>query len=100
MEHEFNNRISAQRRLLQVINKKPWQEEDLFGLSYKAIERWIAANRLDPKLPIVGMVKEVSNKLFFLANKSQDQISEQYKMVRSQIVAACDEIRCELERSR
>ena len=29
---EFNNRIAAQRHVLQLVNKSKWGKEDLFGL--------------------------------------------------------------------
>ncbi len=96
MKHEFNNRITAQRELLKVINRKSWPAEDLFGLSAKAIDRWVRANQLNPQAALVRMVVGVSNKFFFLANKSQEQISEQYQLVRSEIVAACRDIEREL----
>ena len=60
MDHEFNNRISAQRKVLQVINQKPWLTEPLFGLSSKAIDRWIAVNRIDLNSAIVKMIKDVT----------------------------------------
>lgn len=96
MEYEFNNRISAQRNILRVINRKSWPMEALFGLSSKAIDRWVAVNRIDSNSAIVNMIKDVSAKLFFLANKSQDQVSEQYRLVRQEIINACKEIREEL----
>ena len=99
MEHEFNNRISAQRELLKVINRKSWPAEDLFGLSAKAIDRWVRANQLNPKAALVSMVVAVSDQLFFLANRSQEQISEQYQLVRSEIAAACHNIERELSLS-
>lgn len=99
MEREFNDRISAQRMLLRVINGKPWPAEDLSALSSKAIERWILANRIDPTALIVRLISQVSERLFFLANKSQDQVSEQYRAVRGEIAADCEKIRCALERN-
>jgi hypothetical protein len=97
MEPEFNNRVSAQRKILQIINRRRWGAEALFGLSSKAIDRWVVVNRIDPNSALLGMVKDVSAKLFFLANKSQDQVSEQYQLVRAEIIAACDDIQTELE---
>jgi hypothetical protein len=99
MDYEFNNRISAQRKILQVINRKPWATEALFGLSSKAIDRWVAVNRIDLNSAIVDMINDVSAKLFFLANKSQDQVSEQYQLVRAEIIAACDAIEGELKKA-
>lgn len=99
MENEFNDRISAQRKILQVVNQNPWVVEALFGLSSKAIDRWVAVNRIDINSAIVSMIKDVSAKLFFLANKSQDQVSEQYQLVRAEVIAACDGIQRELQKS-
>jgi hypothetical protein len=96
MQHEFNDRIAAQRAILRVINRKSWRTEQLFGLSSKAIDRWVSVNRIEPGSRLVKLVKNVSAKLFFLANKSQEQISEEYTMVRAEIISACDAITIEL----
>ena len=97
MQHEFNNRIAAQRAILRVVNRKPWGSEPLFGLSSKAIDRWVSVNRIEPNSRLVKLVKDVSAKLFFLANKSQEQVSDEYTAVRVEIIAACDAIKIELE---
>jgi hypothetical protein len=97
MHHEFNNRIAAQRTILRVVNRKPFGPEQLFGLSSKAIDRWVSVNRIEPTARIVGLVREVSSKLFFLANKSQQQISEEYSIVQGEIAAASYEIERELQ---
>ncbi|MEW6159833.1 MAG: hypothetical protein AB1813_20570, partial [Verrucomicrobiota bacterium] len=63
--NEFINRIDAQRRILQVVNSFKWETEELFGLSAKAIERWVAVNRIaEPRL--VDLVSQAAAKLFFL----------------------------------
>jgi hypothetical protein len=97
VQHEFNNRIAAQRAILRVVNRKPWGSEPLLGLSSKAIDRWVSVNRVEPDSHLVKLVKDVSAKLFFLANKSQEQISGEYTAVRAEIIAACDAIKIELE---
>jgi predicted transcriptional regulator len=97
VQHEFNNRIAAQRAMLRVINRKPRSGEQLFGLSSKAIDRWVSANRIEPSSRLVELIRDVSAKLFFLANKSQEQVSDEYIAVRVEIAAACDAIRVELE---
>ncbi|MGB8541024.1 MAG: hypothetical protein WCD49_05225 [Candidatus Acidiferrales bacterium] len=84
---EFNSRIEAQRQILQLVNRKKWEKEELFGLSNHAIDRWISVNRIDPESRLVGLVRSASSKLFFLANKSQEQVSEEYKAVSSEIVS-------------
>lgn len=83
--NEFSNRISAQRRILQIVNRKRWDKEELLGLSNKAIERWISINQINPSCYLVELIKAASSQLFFLANKSQEQISEDYKMISQEI---------------
>jgi hypothetical protein len=83
--NEFNSRITAQRQVLQLVNRKNWGKEELFGLSRKAIDRWIAVNRIDPESQLVKLIETASAKLFFLANKSQEQVSEEYKLASSEI---------------
>jgi hypothetical protein len=81
---EFTNRISAQREILKTINSQP-QREELFGLSSKAIDRWIAVNDVNNESCLVQLIKDASAKLFFLANKSQEQITEEYEELASEI---------------
>lgn len=76
--NEFNNRLAVQRRLLQLVNAKYGGKEELFGLSSKAIARWTAVNQIAPDDPLVGLIRSASERLFFLANRSQEQISEDY----------------------
>jgi hypothetical protein len=74
---EFINRITAQRDILNILNQSCWQEE-LFGLSSGAIDRWVTVNRLSITSEVVVLVKLAAEKLFFLANKSQEQVTEDY----------------------
>ncbi len=75
---EFNNRIDVQRDILNIVNGKRWTEE-LYGLSSGAIDRWIQVNNLDPSSHLVLTIYESAEKLFFLANKSQEQITDEYR---------------------
>ena len=90
---EFNNRIAAQRRILQIVNRNCHQDEELFSLSAKAIERWCLVNQLDPESKVPKLLTAASARLFFLANKSQEQISPEYIEKSKQI----DEIATELD---
>ena len=83
---EFNNRIAAQREILIVINSGSWQEE-LFGLSSGAIDRWMNANRLESGSALVELIHQAADKLFFLSNKSQEQITEDYKHLSREVSA-------------
>jgi len=89
---EFNNRIAAQRDILLALNDSDWQEE-LFGLSSGAIDRWITANRLEPTSDLVSLVRQAADKLFFLSNKSQEQITEDYKLLSHEVAALTEQIR-------
>jgi hypothetical protein len=59
----------------------------------------VSVNRIEPASRLVKLVRDISAKLFFLANKSQEQVSDEYTAVRAEIVAACDAIEIELEAS-
>ena len=66
---EFNNRIAAQRDILVAVNSVPWREE-LFGLS----------------------------KLFFLANKSQEQVTSEYKLLSLEVADLMSRIKNAVKR--
>lgn len=89
--NEFNNRIDAQRSILHSVNMAV-RDEELFGLSSKAIERWVSVNRLDPTSNLVRLVRAAAEQLFFLANKSQEQVTNEYKLKTERIVFLANEI--------
>lgn len=92
---EFQNRISAQRNILRIVNNIVWEEE-LFGLSNGAINRWIDQNQLSQNYQLVKLIKEAANQLFFLSNKSQEQITEDYKNLSNHVTMITDRIRQEI----
>lgn len=96
---EFRNRIAAQRQVLRIINRRQWRKEELFGLSCKAIERWILVNTIDPDCRVVELVKAISGKLFFLANKSQEQVSNDYGLISRGVAAISRWIEIEVSKS-
>lgn len=81
---EFNNRIAAQRDILLVVNSRK-QNEELFGLSSGAIDRWTAANHLQPNSALPCLIRQAAAKLFFLSNKSQEQITQEYRSLSSEV---------------
>lgn len=89
---EFNNRIAAQREILLDINSGSWQEE-LFGLSSGAIDRWMNANRLESDSALVELIRQAADKLFFLSNKSQEQVTEDYKLLSGEVSALTAQIK-------
>ncbi len=76
---EFNNRMDKQRQVLELVNSKHNGKEELYGLSKKAIERWLQLNGISFDDNVVTILFNISDKLFFLATKSQEQITEEYK---------------------
>lgn len=76
---EFANRIDSQRHILRRVNKRKWPAEPLVSLSSEAITRFSTANNLGKDCRLIQLLTEASNKLFFLANKSQEQVTEDYK---------------------
>lgn len=92
---EFNNRIAAQRDILLIVNCAKWKEE-LFGLSSGAINRWITANNLKDDSALVELIQKAADKLFFLSNKSQEQITEEYKTLSRDVSNITTEIELEV----
>ena len=93
--NEFTDRIAAQRAVLQIVNRDRSRREELFGLSRNAIDRWTVRNGLDPRSRLVLLVETASAKLFFLANKSQQQISDEYKFLAREIAQVAEQLRSE-----
>lgn len=82
---EFNNRMAAQRAVLAIVNQNDAFQEQLSGLSKKAIERWVGTNRIDPKGEVVTVLFQISSQLFFLAAKSQEQVTDDYRAIAANI---------------
>ncbi|MNK86671.1 hypothetical protein D3C87_1065890 [compost metagenome] len=95
---EFNNRIDAQRNILRIVNKCSWRAEGLSGLSNKAIDRWMLANQIDVTSRLAELIRAAGRALFFLANKSQEQVTDEYKHRSQEVVAITNEIATELGR--
>lgn len=93
---EFLNRIKAQSEMLRVVNSYPFTEE-LYGLSSGAIERWVISNSLVESSALVLLVKEVAGKLFFLANKSQEQVTNDYRDMSNEVMSLIEKTRATLE---
>lgn len=94
---EFNNRIAAQREILLTVNSAHWREE-LYGMSSGAIDRWLLANSVDRSSRLGSLLLEAAGKLFFLANKSQEQVTAEYRFRSSEVSRLTEEIRLALQR--
>jgi hypothetical protein len=77
MKAEFNSRVDLQREVIKILNQKDFKNK-LNGLSKPAIDSWFVNNNISNEL-LKNSLISISEKLFFIANKSQDQITEEYK---------------------
>lgn len=77
---DFFNRIKVQRRVIQIVNSSKLQFQ-IAGLSLSSIKKWAHDNSIEENSDIYTHLLLISSKLFFLSNKSQEQISEDYQMV-------------------
>ena len=82
---EFIDRMSAQRRVVQIVNGGKRHKEELFSLSSKAIDRWMLANSVTPESRLAELLRDASKQLLCLATKSQEQITEDYKQISSNV---------------
>jgi len=76
--NEFLNRVNTQRQILQIVNKKLSNFEPLYSLSDKAIRHWADINDQAHSSELISLLSKLSDKLFFLANKSQEQVTNDY----------------------
>lgn len=95
---DFNNRINIQRHVLTKVNTKILINEELSGLSIKAIERWTINNNINKNSNLVSILNKISELIFFLASHSQDQISESYTVNIDKIAILTEELETELKR--
>ena len=82
---KFNDRNAVQRRIIQAVNRKFKLREEIFSLSSNAIERWLSSNSIEKDSEISKLLYNASSKLFFLAAKSQEQVSDEYKLLSSEV---------------
>lgn len=82
---EFNDRMQTQRQVINLVNHKAQGKEELLGLSSKAIDRWVSKNAIDTSSGLVELLRTLSGELLCLATKSQEQISEEYRVRSSKI---------------
>jgi hypothetical protein len=90
---EFRSRMTAQREILAIVNGSSRSSEELCGLSAKAISRWVEANRVDPNSDRVRLVRRAADLLFFLATKSQEQVTDEYASRMEEVARVAEELR-------
>lgn len=95
---EFLNRITAQRRVINMINKEQKFSSPLVGLSVKSLQRWKQENSVSDNSEILKSLMMISSKLFFLANKSQEQITDEYKLLSKYVNELIDQLRDKIQK--
>jgi len=93
---EFNNRITARRTALKIVNGSGLFSESLLSLTEKAIDRWLKNNSVDAHNNIVQLLKSLSSTLFFLANKSQEHVTEDYKILSEKVNKQLSDLELEM----
>jgi len=96
---EFNDRMDAQRRVLEAVNRHGRFREELCGISRKAIERWIHANHINPTGDVAGILIKISSRLFFLSTKSQEQVAERYRVLSLQLQSLQRDLAAAIDRT-
>ena len=91
MKAEFNSRVDLQREVIKILNQKDFKNK-LTGLSKPAIDSWLINNNISNNL-LKNSLFIISEKLFFIANKSQDQVTEEYKNLQISVKTNIDELK-------
>lgn len=94
--YDFLNRVDAHRLVLELVNSIIWPNEPLMSLSKSSILRWVEVNEIVHKKKLISLLLKTSEKLFFLANKSQEQITEDYKSLSKEVNNLTDQIKSEI----
>ncbi len=96
---EFNNRIDAQRRILSLVNSSRNYQEELFGLSSGALDRWARVNGFGQENCLLILLKHAGATLFFLSNKSQEQVTDEYQSLSEEVEGLIGQIGAVANRS-
>jgi len=91
MKAEFNSRVDLQREVIKILNQKDFKNK-LNGLSKPTIDSWLVNNNISNDL-LKNSLFTISEKLFFIANKSQDQVTDEYKNLQISVKTNIDELK-------
>ena len=94
---EFNSRMEAQRKILNIVNTYRWKEQ-LAGLSQDAIRRWLRINVGRESDSISRLLIEVSTALMSLAIRSQEQVTDEYQSRSESVAEFTSQLKATLEK--
>lgn len=75
MRNTFLNKVSAERRVLSVINNRLSSDTQLTGLSSAAIRRWQGQMAFDHKSSVVSLLIQLAEKCQSLSDRSNETFS-------------------------
>lgn len=93
---EFMNRINTQRQIIKMINSTISKAEPLLSISKSAITRWSNNHNISLDSDLAKLLLQASDKLFFLANKSQEQVTNEYMYLSQEVALIINQIKAEL----
>lgn len=89
---EFLNRIDLQREVIKMMNESDLYNFQISGLSVKAIDRWKNENNIGKDDDVYLTLIKIADKLFFLSNKSQEQITDDYKSLSKEVYSYVNQL--------
>lgn len=98
MKNTFRNRVSAERRVLSLVNQCLPRHQQLTGLSSAAISRWRAVVGMDRTNAIYHILASVAERCQRLSDRSNETFmaveKEDYEKIEKQLAT----LQIELER--
>lgn len=98
MTNTFLNRVSAERRVLSVVNGRFSRADQLTGLSRAAIARWCANVGLERTVSIKPLLLSLSEKCQRLSDRSNETFLQIEQHAGASIERQLVELEGELER--
>jgi hypothetical protein len=97
MKNTFLNRVSAERRVLSVVNELVPRDKQLTGLSLAAIDFWLTIVKFDRASAIYPLLISLAEKCQRLSDRSNETFmpieEAQVEMIEEQL----DSLRSELQ---
>lgn len=100
MTNTFLNRVSAERRVLTLVNKYFFGVEELAGLSRAAILRWQATISFHSDSRVVPLLFDLAEQCQRLSDRSNETFMPLEKAQAQKIEEQLGELKLELKRCR
>lgn len=97
MKNTFLNRVSAERRVLALVNAKLSSKEQLAGLSQAAIHQWRVLAGLNNESPIISILTTLAKNCQRLSDRSNETFLPLDKTASEKIEKQLSVLKRELE---